>query len=104
MILFGRLVLCMFKSEKEDFAVYRMVVYGGDVAIAVFKGRDGMAPPARKTVRLQLSGDWASHPKYGRQFVFTSCKKDDQKHQKTRPDDLDALLAAKRHAKLRPSL
>ena len=72
-IQFGKLIDKRFTSDNGEFHVYRLRCHGGEHCMAVYRGES--APPARKTVELELSGEWVKHPEYGRQFEFSDWKK-----------------------------
>jgi len=101
MIIFGKLVKKLFESADRDFAVYQLRVHGGDFYNAVFNAAKPHveAPPARKTVELKLNGNWKTHPKYGKQFVFGEYERADAS-MKPKEKDMDVLLSAKQHAKM----
>lgn len=105
MILFGKLTRQLFLSENKQFAVFELRLHGGEYHRAVFSSKNPhrLAPPARKTVGLMLSGTWQHSDSYGAQFWINDYQRAENCTKK-RESDADALLGAMRHVKMEASL
>ena len=69
-IIRGQLERVTFRSEESGYSVLRINVKGHtDIVTAV-----GICPSHLPGEELELSGSWAVHSKFGRQFQFKDCK------------------------------
>jgi len=69
----GKLIRKTFESPDGLFHLYTLYCPGGHFETAVYRGDD--APPPRKTVEYQLSGEWITHPRYGKEFEISRWQK-----------------------------
>ncbi len=69
----GKLIRKTFATDDGEFHLYTLYCPGGKFATATYRGTD--APPPRKTVEYQLSGEWITHPRFGRQFQIHAYQK-----------------------------
>lgn len=69
-IIRGVLERVTFTSRDSGYVVYKIMVKGSDDEIAAV----GYTSPNMPGEELELTGDWTVHPRFGRQFKFTSCR------------------------------
>lgn len=69
MIAIGKLEKVIFKDDANNYFVYQFAK-GGKKEVCVYKGDN--PPPARKTVQVQLHGQYVKHPKHGKQFAISA--------------------------------
>jgi len=69
----GKLIRKTYETDNGEFHLYVLYCPGGKFETATYRGTD--APPPRKTVEYQLSGEWITHPRFGRQFEIHSYQK-----------------------------
>jgi exodeoxyribonuclease V alpha subunit len=59
-----------YANEENGYSVFKIAVPDNpDLVTAV-----GYAPPHMPGEELELSGEWATHPKFGSQFKFSACR------------------------------
>lgn len=69
-VIRGTLERVTYASRDSGYVVYKLSVEGEDDVVAAV----GFTQPNMPGEELELVGDWTVHPKFGRQFKFTSCR------------------------------
>ncbi|MDR3254936.1 MAG: ATP-dependent RecD-like DNA helicase [Synergistaceae bacterium] len=65
----GQLERVTYRNEENGYSVYKIDAGVADLVTAV-----GLCDNHMPGEELELLGDWANHPKFGRQFQFTRCR------------------------------
>lgn len=75
-IQFAHLIHKTFTNDEGSFHLYRMRCHGGRWYSAIYIGNN--PPKALKTVEYELTGEWQTHPTYGKQFRIQEYKRSER--------------------------